>query len=51
MTLMQDVKSGITDEIKQIATIEGVDPEFLRKKVVNGHVVIPRNPIHNRNLT
>jgi phosphomethylpyrimidine synthase len=44
---MQDAKSSITDEIAQIATIEGVDPEFLRMKVVNGHVVIPRNPIHN----
>ena len=47
MTIMQDVKTGITDEIAQVATAEGIDPEIVRTKVANGHVVIPRNPIHN----
>ncbi|MCK5562331.1 MAG: phosphomethylpyrimidine synthase ThiC [Thermoplasmata archaeon] len=47
MTLMQEAKSGLTDELKQVAQAEGIDPQKLRNKVVAGHVVIPRNPIHN----
>ncbi len=47
MTLIQDAKSGLIEEIKQIANIEGIEPDKLRKKVLDGHVVIPRNPIHN----
>jgi phosphomethylpyrimidine synthase len=47
MTLMQEAKSGLTDDLKQVAQAEGIDPQKLRNKVVAGHVVIPRNPIHN----
>jgi len=46
MTLMKDVKNGLTDEVKQIAKKEGIDAEKLRKHVIAGHVVIPHNPIH-----
>lgn len=47
---MKDVKNGLTDEVKQIASKEGIDPEKLRKHVTAGHVVIPHNPIHNPKL-
>jgi phosphomethylpyrimidine synthase len=49
MTFIQDIKSGVTDELLQIAKFEGIDPETLRKKVLAGHVVVPKNPIHNPN--
>ena len=47
MTLMKDARSGLTKELTQVAKLEGVDPEKLRKKLVAGHVVIPINPIHH----
>jgi phosphomethylpyrimidine synthase len=46
MTLMQRARTTITDEIKEVATRENVDPEQLRRRVVSGHVVIPHNPLH-----
>jgi phosphomethylpyrimidine synthase len=47
MTLIQDAKSGMLDEILQIADFECVDAEKIRKNFVNGRLVIPRNPNHN----
>jgi phosphomethylpyrimidine synthase len=47
MTLMKEAKLGLTAELKQVAQAEGIDPEKLRKQLIAGHVVIPRNPIHN----
>ncbi len=47
MTIIQDAKSGLTKEIKEIANVECIDPEKLRKNLIAGHVVIPRNPIHS----
>ncbi len=46
MTLIQDAKAGLTSEIKQIAEMENLDPERIRKDLVAGRVVIPFNPIH-----
>jgi len=47
MTQMEKAKRGIiTDEMRYIAEIEGIDPEELREKVANGVVVIPANPNH-----
>jgi phosphomethylpyrimidine synthase len=43
---MDDAKSGIPDELKQIAKEECVEAEKLRRQVLAGHVVVPRNPIH-----
>lgn len=47
MTLMQDVKTGLTDEVNQIAKAENLDPEKVRNLVAAGHIVIPKNPNHN----
>jgi phosphomethylpyrimidine synthase len=47
MTLIQDARAGPIDEIEQISKLEGIDPEKLRKAFLAGHIVIPKNPIHN----
>jgi phosphomethylpyrimidine synthase len=44
---MTDAKTHQTDIIKEVATLEGKDPERLRKSVAEGRVVIPFNPIHS----
>ncbi len=50
MTLMDDAKNGISDVIKEVAKAEGVEAEKLRKRVAEGRVVIPYNPIHSPKL-
>ena len=41
---MLEARSGATpDEVREIARIEGVDPNKLRDRLCNGRVVIPRN--------
>ncbi|MCK5561979.1 MAG: phosphomethylpyrimidine synthase ThiC, partial [Thermoplasmata archaeon] len=47
MTLMKRAKFGITDEISEVAKSEDVDPEKLRRLVLEGKVVIPINPVHS----
>ncbi len=47
MTLMKRAKFGITDEISEVAKSEGMDPEKLRRLVLEGKVVIPINPNHS----
>jgi len=48
MTIMEEAKRGIiTEEIKKIAEKEGIDAEIIRRRVANGKVVIPHNPIHS----
>jgi len=47
MTLMKRARSGVTEEIRVAAESEGMDPEKLRRLVVDGRAVIPINPIHN----
>ncbi|PKK85366.1 MAG: phosphomethylpyrimidine synthase [Thermoplasmata archaeon HGW-Thermoplasmata-1] len=47
MTILTDAKSGrITDEIKAVAKFEGLEPEVIRRRVADGHVVIPFNVNH-----
>ena len=41
--LIRDAKNGITDEIKEIAKREGIDPERLRSLIAQGLVAVPRN--------
>ncbi|MGL6299026.1 MAG: phosphomethylpyrimidine synthase, partial [Methanobacteriaceae archaeon] len=44
MTQIQDARKGIiTEEMKAVAKVEGVDEEFIRKSVANGTIVIPAN--------
>jgi phosphomethylpyrimidine synthase len=47
MTLIQDAKSGLPDELLQIVKSEGIDPDRFRKRLVNGEIVVPFNPIHS----
>ncbi len=45
MSLVLDAKKGIiTEEIKEVARQEGLDPEFVRRGVAGGHIVIPVSP-------
>ena len=41
--LIRDAKNGITDDVKEIAKREGVDPERLRSLIAQGLVAVPRN--------
>ncbi len=44
MTQLEQAKKGkITAQMRQVARIEGVDGEFIRKKIAAGKVVIPVN--------
>ncbi|MCD6330933.1 MAG: phosphomethylpyrimidine synthase ThiC [Thermoplasmata archaeon] len=48
MTIMEEAKRGvITEEIKDVAKAEGIDEEVVRRRVAEGKIVIPHNPIHN----
>ncbi len=45
MSIIEDAKKGIvTDEMKAVALDEGVTPEFVRRGVAEGHIVIPVSP-------
>ncbi|MCD6236936.1 MAG: phosphomethylpyrimidine synthase ThiC [Thermoplasmata archaeon] len=40
-------KGEITEEMKKIAAEERIDVEVIRRRVANGKIVIPFNPIHS----
>ena len=45
MSLVRDAQNGtVTEEMKVVAQVEGVDPEFVRKGVASGRIVIPISP-------
>ena len=45
MSFIRDAQNGqITEEMKTVAKVEGVDPEFVRKGVASGRIVIPVSP-------
>ncbi|HXI10467.1 MAG TPA: phosphomethylpyrimidine synthase ThiC, partial [Thermodesulfobacteriota bacterium] len=47
MTQLESARKGIiTEEMRSAARREGVDPEFIRKSVEEGVVVINRNRLH-----
>jgi phosphomethylpyrimidine synthase len=47
MIQLKNAKDGIiTNEMKIVAQDEQVDPEFIRKEVAKGHIVIPKNIKH-----
>ncbi len=50
MTLMKRAQTSIIDEIKEVAKVEGIAEERLRRNVAAGRVVIPFNPIHSPDL-
>lgn len=48
MTIMEEAKRGVIgEEIRQVAKEEGIEAEVVRRRVAEGKIVIPRNPIHN----
>ncbi|MBM4236888.1 MAG: phosphomethylpyrimidine synthase ThiC [Euryarchaeota archaeon] len=47
MAIVRDAKLGLTDLVKDVAQGEGLDPEFVRKGVASGRIVIPSNPVHS----
>ncbi len=48
MSLVLDAKNGIiTEEMKEVARQEGLDPEYIRRGIAGGHIVIPVSPYRN----
>ncbi len=47
MTLMESARKGVFDLLEKAALTEGTDPEFIRKGLASGRIVIPHNPIHS----
>ncbi|MCM8760648.1 MAG: phosphomethylpyrimidine synthase ThiC [Candidatus Omnitrophica bacterium] len=46
MTQIEAARAGkLTAEMRQVAREEGVSPEFIRKGICRGHIVIPKNSI------
>ncbi len=51
MSLVLDAKKGIiTEEMKEVARQEGLEPEVIRRGVAGGHIVIPVSPYRNVRL-
>ncbi|MEA1864294.1 MAG: phosphomethylpyrimidine synthase ThiC [Euryarchaeota archaeon] len=45
MSLVRDAQNGtVTEEMKIVAQVEGVDPEFVQRGVASGRIVIPISP-------
>ena len=50
MTQMEQAKRGkITEEMRYVAQVEGINPEELRLRIAAGHAIIPRNVHHDYN--
>jgi phosphomethylpyrimidine synthase len=47
MTLISDARNSTSDVIKEVAKAENLDAEKLRKRITEGRIVIPHNPIHS----
>ncbi len=51
MTIVEDAKNGtITEEMKIVAKEEGLDPEFIRRGIAAGRIVIPTSPYRDVKL-
>ncbi len=49
MTLMEQARAGtVTAEMRRVAEREGVDPEFVRRGIARGTMVIPRNRLRQK---
>ena len=45
MSLVRDAQNGtVTEEMRTVAKVEGVDPEFVQRGVASGRIVIPVSP-------
>ena len=47
MTLLEDAKKGLTDDIRNVAKSEGIASEKLRRNIAIGRTVIPKNVTHD----
>ncbi|MDO9516571.1 MAG: phosphomethylpyrimidine synthase ThiC, partial [Methanosarcinaceae archaeon] len=51
MSLVTDAKNGkITEEMKTVAAFEGLEPEFIRRGIAAGRIVIPVSPYRDVKL-
>lgn len=51
MTIVEDAKNGvITEEMKIVAKAEGLEPEFIRRGIAAGRIVIPTSPYRDVKL-
>lgn len=47
MTRIEEARAGnITEEMRKVALKEGVTPEFIRKGIAEGRIIITRNKLH-----
>jgi len=45
MGVLKDAKQGIvTDRMKTVARAEGLEPDYVRRGIAHGHIVIPESP-------
>ncbi|KPQ41163.1 MAG: thiamine biosynthesis protein ThiC, partial [Candidatus Methanoperedens nitroreducens] len=45
MSLITEARNGnITEEMKKVAEVEGIEPEFVRRGIESGRIVIPVSP-------
>lgn len=52
MSLVTDAKNGkITEEMKAVAVSEGLEPEFIRRGIAAGRIVIPVSPYRDVKLS
>ncbi len=46
MTIIEKARKGIvTNEMKKVAAVEGVTPEFIRNEIAGGRIIIPKNKL------
>jgi phosphomethylpyrimidine synthase len=51
MSLVKEAKNGkITEEMQTVAKIEGVEPDFVRRGIASGRIVIPVTPYRDIKL-
>jgi len=51
MTQLEMARKGkISAEMRRVARDEGVDPEFIRRGIARGRIVIPKNRLHKLDL-
>jgi phosphomethylpyrimidine synthase len=46
MTLLEEAQKGLTDDIRNVAKLEGIASEKLRRNIASGRTVIPKNVVH-----
>jgi phosphomethylpyrimidine synthase len=46
MTLLEEAQKGLTDDILNVAKLEGIASEKLRRNIASGRTVIPKNVVH-----